>query len=472
MATRERTKHVCRPGARFCAPWLVVAAIIFVAPLVVAADPDTSKSVVVVDPHESDAAPSFWQAYRWHVVGFISLCTLEGILILRLLVQRAKLRRSEAVLRESEARFRLMADAAPVWIWTSGLDKGCTYTSRSWLEFTGRPAERELGDGWAEGIHPDDMPRCLAIYASHFDAREPFEMVFRHRRHDGEYRWILDRGVPRFTSEGQFAGYVGACTDITERRRAEDGLQASRRELQMLAGQLIEAQEVERRRIARELHDDLNQGLALLAVELELLGRRPPGSTAELRKRIQALSARVKDLSSTVHDLSHQLHPSKLEHLGLVASVRGLCLEVRQHHGVEVEFAHRDVPEEIPEATALCLYRIAQETLRNVVKHSRTDRATVELTGTCGGLRLQVRDPGVGFDPAAPGTGGLGLVSMRERLSLVGGQMVIDTRPEGGTRIDVRVPLREPDDVPAEEVTSLPREEELVTAGPSTEPSP
>jgi PAS domain S-box-containing protein len=449
---------VSRPGTRFCAPWLLAAAVVFVTPLVAAADSDPSTSVVLVDPLESDGAPSFWEAYRWHVVGVISLCALEGLLILRLLVQRAKLRRSEAVLRESEARFRLMADAAPVLIWMSGPDRGCTYTSRSWLEFTGRPAERELGDGWAEGIHPDDVPRCLAIYTSHFDAREPFEMVFRHRRHDGEYRWILDRGVPRFTADGEFAGYVGACTDITEQRRAEDGLRANRRELQLLAGQLIEAQEAERRRIARELHDDLNQGLALLAVDIDLLGQRPPGSTAELRKRIHALSARVKELSSAVHDLSHQLHPSKLEHLGLVAGVRGLCQEMCRHHGVEVEFAHRDVPDEIPEATALCLYRIAQEALRNVVKHGRTDRATVELTGTPGGLRLQVRDPGVGFDPSAPGNGGLGLVSMRERLSLVGGQMVIDTRPAGGTRIDVRVPLAEPADEPAEDSTSHPCE--------------
>lgn len=462
---------VSRPGARFCASWLVAAAVVLFVPLIAAADPDASKSAVVVSPHESDGAPSFWQAYRWHVVGFISLCALEGLLILRLLVQRAKLRRSEAVLRESEARFRLMADAAPVLIWMSGLDKGCTYTSRSWLEFTGRPAERELGDGWAEGIHPDDVPKCLAIYTSHFDAREPFEMVFRHRRHDGEYRWILDRGVPRFTSDGEFAGYVGACTDITEQRRAEDGLRANRRELQLLAGQLIEAQEAERRRIARELHDDLNQGLALLAVDIDLLGQRPPGSTAELRKRIYALSARVKELSSAVHDLSHQLHPSKLEHLGLVAGVRGLCLEVGRHHGVEVEFAHRDVPEEIPEATALCLYRIAQEALRNVVKHGRTDGATVELAGTPGGLRLQVRDPGVGFDPAAPGNGGLGLVSMRERLSLVGGQMVIDTRPAGGTRIDVRVPLAESAEEPQELSTSDSPEGELVTAGSDPEPS-
>jgi len=385
--------------------------------------------------------PGFWDLYRWHVVGAVSVCGVEALLIAGLLIQRVKRRRSEAALRESEARFRLMADAAPILIWSAGVDKACTYFNRPWLEFTGRAPERELGDGWAEGVHPADRARCLEVYTTHFDAREPFEMVYRLRRHDGEYRWVLDRGVPRLSPDGAFAGYVGACTDITDRRRAEDGLLASRRELRSLTGRLLEAQEAERRRVARELHDDLNQSLALLAVEIDLLAHRPPGSAAETAKCLRGLSARVKELSSSVHDLSHQLHPSKLEQVGLVAAVRGLCKELKQHHGVDVVFAHRDVPEVIPEATALCLYRIVQEGLRNVVKHGGTDRAAVELSGAPGGLRLRVSDDGAGFDPAAPRNGGLGLVSMRERLHLVGGEIALDSRPAGGTRIDVRVPV-------------------------------
>ena len=153
------------------------------------------------------------------------------------------------------------------------------------------------------------------------------------------------------------------------------------------------------------------------------------------------MSARVKELSSSVHDLSHQLHPSKLEQLGLVAAVRGLCKELKQHHDLEVKFAHHDVPEAVPEATALCLYRIVQEALRNVVKHGGTDHAIVELSGAADGIRLRVSDEGAGFDPVSPHRdGGLGLVSMRERLHLVGGEIAIDSRPSGGTRIDVRVP--------------------------------
>jgi len=218
-------------------------------------------------------------------------------------------------------------------------------------------------------------------------------------------------------------------------------LRANQQELRSLTHRLLEAQENERRRIARELHDDLNQGLALLSMEMDMLGQRPPDSASRTTERMRELSVRVKELSSSVHDLSHQLHPSKLEQLGLVVAVRGLCKEITQHHGLEVTFSHCDVPEMIPEATALCLYRITQEALRNVVKHSGTDHAHVELSGTQEEICLRVSDDGAGFDPApAKSNGGLGLVSMRERLNLVGGEISIDSRPSGGTRIDVRVP--------------------------------
>jgi signal transduction histidine kinase len=309
------------------------------------------------------------------------------------------------------------------------------------------------------------------VYATCFDAQEPLEMVYRLRRHDGEYRWVLDQGVPRFTSGGQFVGYVGASLDITDRRRTEDELRASQRDLRALAGRLIEAQEAERRRIARELHDDLSQGLALLAVELDIVARRPPAMTAEVVGYLRAFSARVRELAADVHDLSHQLHPSKVEHLGLLTSVQGLCQELGQHRGLTVAFAHRDVPEAIPLAIALCLYRILQEALNNVIKHGHTDQARVELVGTPRGLRLQVTDDGAGFDLGAKADGGLGLVSMRERLALVGGRLVVDSRPGSGTRINVCVPLEEAGPVQGAPAAD-PCEDELVASGSHAEESP
>jgi len=130
-------------------------------------------------------------------------------------------KRREAALRESEARFRIVADAAPVLIWMSGVDKLCTFFNKPWLEFTGRTIEQEMGNGWAEGVHPDDFQNCLKTYVEAFDARQPFVVQYRLRRHDGEYRWISDTGVPRYDAQKNFAGYIGSCVDITDRKVAE-----------------------------------------------------------------------------------------------------------------------------------------------------------------------------------------------------------------------------------------------------------
>ena len=135
-------------------------------------------------------------------------------------------KRAEQALRESQQRFRLMADAAPVLIWMSGTDKLCTWFNKSWLDFVGRPIEQELGNGWADNVHADDYDRCLKTYVTAFDARESFRMEYRLRRHDGEYRWVLDSGIPRYGAGREFAGYIGSCIDITDRKHAEEALRA------------------------------------------------------------------------------------------------------------------------------------------------------------------------------------------------------------------------------------------------------
>src|SRR2546422_874722 len=209
-------------------------------------------------------------------------------------------------------------------------------------------------------------------------------------------------------------------------------------------GRLLQAQENEARRIARELHDDLGQGLALLTVKMDLLRQKPPEAADQLGARMQELLAHVRHLSSSVHDLSHQLHPSKLEQLGLVAAIGGLCRELTHHHGLKIEFTHDQMPAAISPDTALCLYRIAQEGLQNAIKHSGAQQAEVTLNGAADAISLRIVDHGRGFDPRQlHGRSGLGLVSMRERVRYLGGEIAIDSPPSGGTRLYVRVPLRE-----------------------------
>ncbi len=222
---------------------------------------------------------------------------------------------------------------------------------------------------------------------------------------------------------------------------------AMKRNLLELSARLIGALEEERSRIARELHDDFSQRLALLSVDLELLRAQPPDSSENFSQCLESPLQRTKELASDIHRLSYQLHPSALEQLGLVAAIRAYCKELSGQHELHIEFAHHEVPRQLPENVALCLYRIVQEALRNVIKHSGAQTARVELSGTAEELALQISDTGTGFDSRrVQARRGLGLLSMRERLRIVGGKISIERLEPNGTRIEVRVPIPVSDD--------------------------
>ncbi len=225
-------------------------------------------------------------------------------------------------------------------------------------------------------------------------------------------------------------------------RQAIEDLKTSQHQLRQLSVRLIEVQEQERRRIARELHDDFNQTLALLAVKLDMLRQKPPRSQGELEIKLNELSSQVRDLSSALHELSHELHPLKLEQLGLVTSIQSLCKEVFQNHSLKIEFHAEQTSISVPPEIALCLYRIVQESLRNIIKHSGAKEAKIRMTADKNEFRLEIADRGNGFDTARLGKqGGLGFISMQERLRLVGGVMFINSQPFQGTTIQIRVPL-------------------------------
>jgi PAS domain S-box-containing protein len=382
----------------------------------------------------------FWRLYRWHIIGVISLCVIETLLIAGLLVQRASRRRAEQ-------RFRQVVEAAPNGMLMIGPNGKIVLVNAQLEKLFGYPKEEMLGQA-VEILLPERFRN------QHPTQRGPF-FAMPTSRSMGAGRELFGRckdgsevpveiGLSTLrTDKGSFV--LASIIDLRERRKAEEALRESQDELRLLGGRLLQAQETERRRIARELHDDLSQRLALLSVELDVLSQKPTVSSTQIGERVRELLAQVKQLSSTVHDLSHELHPSKLEQLGLVTAVHGLCKELSQSHGLPIEFNSHQVQDAIPEETALCLYRIVQEALSNVIKHSGARHAGVTLHGGMDSISLRIVDDGAGFDPrSVDGKGGLGLVSMRERLRLIGGAITIDSQTASGTRIDVRVPWSPP----------------------------
>jgi PAS domain S-box-containing protein len=343
-------------------------------------------------------------------------------------------KRAEQLLLESEERFRRVANTAPVLIWMSGTDKLCDFFNQGWLSFTGRSIEDELGEGWLSGVHPEDAQRCVKHYSASFDARIDFEMEYRLRRFDGEYRWIVDYGVPRFEPDGTFCGYIGSGVDITERKLSAESLQA-------LSGRLIHAQDEERTRIARELHDDFSQSLALQCIDIEQLRKALPELEIEQRARLVRMLERTKALSADIRSLSHELHSSRLELIGLVPALRGLCKEIGEKFKIAVQF-EGDLFVDIPKDVALCLFRVAQEALGNVVKHSGAAGVRVELDSSAGKVRLRITDDGKGFNPEEINPAvGIGLLGMTERLRLVAGRLAVRSELRRGTEVLAEAPL-------------------------------
>jgi signal transduction histidine kinase len=230
--------------------------------------------------------------------------------------------------------------------------------------------------------------------------------------------------------------------DITERKRAERALEESRQELRILARRLINAEGEERRRISRELHDDLSQKLALLAFDTGSLLQAPPPSMEEMKEPLHGLQTRIVQLSQDVRQIAHRLHPAILEDLGLTAALSELCEEFSAREGIEVVFEQEAMLEALPADVASCLYRVAQEAFHNVSKHARANQVRVKVSGSPESIQLYIHDTGVGFDSeSASSRNALGIVSMKERVRLVRGEFSIHSQPGQGTTVKIFVPL-------------------------------
>jgi PAS domain S-box-containing protein len=284
-------------------------------------------------------------------------------------------------------------------------------------------------------VHPEDRPGVSQAVADARDKQKAYTGEFRVLRPDGTVRRVAARGKFYYAKNGEPERMLGMAVDITDLRRMEE----ERREL---SGMLIIAQEAERSRLARELHDDFNQRLAVLAIDLEKAAESIPDCSAETSQRLHQLWARTSEIGADLHDLSHQLHSSTLESLGLVLGVSSFCREFAEQQGIQVDFAHGDAPR-VPRDVALCLFRIVQEGLRNVKRHSEATRAEVRLEAVDDSLHLSVSDTGKGFESKKSwAKAGLGIRSMEERLRLVGGNLEVQSRLGEGTRIDAWVPLK------------------------------
>jgi len=372
----------------------------------------------------------------------------EGDQVLAIVRETTDQKRAERQLRVNEARYALATAAAGVGVWEWAVETDELVIDPEVLQILGYHDMKLSAFNWTQIVHPHDQELTRAAARECLSGRAPkFDVEHRVLRKDGSILWFRTCGTATTSMDGGPQHMIGTFTDVTDRRRAEESLRASEatlrasyQEIQDLAGRLIAGQEVERKRLARELHDDLSQKLALLSIEVDLMRQ----SVGDYVPAAHGISERVASIASDVHSISHRLHPFKLEALGLVEAIRALCADVSKQYGLSVEFVTDDVPERLAPDLSLCLFRIAQEGLHNVVKHSGATGAWLHLSATATELSLQIADCGNGFVPAEHARTGLGLISMRERINFVGGRLAIRSLPGFGTRIGVRVPLTIP----------------------------
>ena len=528
-----------------------------------------------------------------------------------------------------DTEFRALADASPVLVWMSGPDEACTFFNREWVEFTGVPLEEQLGNGWLKLVHPEDRERMSQTYHVAWGQRHVFEFEYRLRHRDGEYRWVRDRGLPRFDEQNQIIGYIGSAWDLSdqkqaieaaykasrqtrlehiveviansattvrdalqrsldvicetmafpvghalliyddepglakpahilyckdmkrfatlfevsqamsfnpqlgapgevlrtgkpnvhdmkgkyldtnqypraaavveaglqgglhfpvvvgskveaivefgsdrpvesdeeliatltaacerlsrffERRRAQimflkqkEELETSAQQLFAVAGRVVESQEEERRRIARELHDDFSQRLAIVNMKItRLVGHDRALSAGELNADLEEVRESISSVAEDLHGLSRQLHPARLELLGLIGALRAQCADIERAGGIRILFEAQASNEDASPPVATCLYRVLQESLMNVAKHSESQIAHVTLLRLGEQLEMRVRDEGHGFAVGEGAGEGIGLTNMEERVSLLNGKLIVNSTPGKGTEILVKLPV-------------------------------
>lgn len=362
--------------------------------------------------------------------------------------------RLRAPLSEVEARFRTMADSSPVLLWMSGTDSLCTFFNQTWLDFSGRPLEAELGVGWAEGVHPEDFERCMHIYMAAFTSRHPFEMEYRLRRHDGEYRWMLDRGAPRYSQAGRFEGFIGSCVDITDRRSAEE---RARR----IAGELERAN-ADMERLLYAASHDLREPIRMVTSFLGLLevkhsDQLDDGGHECLRFAMDG-AHRMKEMVTGLLDYARvRQHGLEREQVELRPLLDQVLLDLR----VAITDAQATIDiGELPtvRGDATRLRQVFQNILSNAIKFRGDVAPHVRVSAEArdGMWELSVADNGIGFDPryAArvfqmfqrlhsreryPGSG-IGLAIVHEIIEMHGGSIRAESAPGVGTNVRFLLP--------------------------------
>ncbi len=374
------------------------------------------------------------RTFRLLVASVAILCLASAVYIKEYLARREL----DFYFGLANDRLRLATEASASVGWDFEFKSGRNVLFGDLQTYFGIPSDTYVTttEGFFRYVHPDDRARVSDAIA---DARQNHKLYaadFRVVRPDGTVRWLAARGKFYYARNGNPERMLGVSLDITERRLAEDALSCMNR-------RVIEAEERERDRIAKDLHENVGQRLALLAIAIEQLKNDLPDQAVEPFDRMDAVWRKTLEILTDVKASAHELYSPRLEYLGIAAVMRTFCEEFAKRKRVEIDFRSHDFPSPVLPDVSICLFRVLQEALHNGVMHSGVQKFSVQLWGESDEIHLKVSDSGVGFDLKTARKGqGLGLVRIEQRVKLVDGMSSIDSQPEEGTTVQVSVPLR------------------------------
>ena len=342
--------------------------------------------------------------------------------------------------KQAESQSATLLDAIPQQIWSGPLDGTLDYCNERWRSYVGFGLEELRGDGWQSMLHRDDRERVLKAWQESVTNGTPYEQEERHRGVDGTYRWFLARGVPLRDAQGRIVRWYGTNTDIEDRKQAEE-------ELRRLSGQLLLLQDEERRRIARDLHDSTGQDLVALSTTLSQIHASIPSSSRKLRKLASQCQALADQCIRDVRTLSYLLHPPMLDEAGLEDAIRHYASGFTHRTGIDVQLEMSPRLGRMKPDVELALFRVVQESLTNIQRHSGSPLAKIRIERDSGKITLEISDKGTGISGSLrrrngklPFGPGVGIPSMHERVKLIGGQFDIESS-NSGTTVRVRIPV-------------------------------